>query len=294
LTGALRASQMDAGARPPPSRSLPVRGSTTIDLSWTSPDFSSNVYDIRSQSAIHRTRPARPSPGSHLPVPSTRRGHTDAAPSPTVGKTRGELRTRRPLQLDPRRIEAKRVRRLSTAIAAGVKDWAHVFLCAALPKGHKSPWNRPTARWSLVPSVSTCAKVSEAEGLWSTAGSRPCSSPTKLCEPDQESSGAARLPDSAPRSSSVPATTRSHVRQGTPEVADRSRGGDPDGRPTINEGWERDWRGARATGPRDRAERSIARPGDRLAGSWANEGPVLTAWPNEEKRAGDDRRRLPA
>ena len=68
--------------------------------------------------------------------------------------TRGELDTPA-LLLDLDRFEAN-VRRLSTAIAAGGKDWR------PHSKGHKSPWIA-RRQMELGAIGVTCAKVSEAE-----------------------------------------------------------------------------------------------------------------------------------
>ena len=275
LTGALRASQNAAGARPPPSRSLHVRR-RRHRTTWTSPDdrtASRRTYTIYEVSRHPSTRAA----DRHrvLPVPSTRSG-TAPSPSPTVGMTRGELDTPA-LLLDLDRFEAN-VRPPVDRHRGGRQGLAPPL------QGPQVALDRPPPDGASVPSASPAPR-SPRPRSWSTAASRPSSSPTSL-RPGSRSSGR-HVSRTAPRSSSAP-TTRSTSGWHPRSATDRRRR-DPDGR-----------RHQRRHGPDRRRcrvdRRSSSRgaidraPGVRLAGIMGYEGHALTAWPNEEKRAETDRR----
>ncbi len=202
-------------------------------------------------------------------MPSTRPG-TAPSPSPTVGMTRGELDTPA-LLLDLDRFEAN-VRRLSTAIAAGGKDWR------PHSKGHKSPWIA-RRQMELGAIGVTCAKVSEAEvmvdgGIPSVLIANELAARIKV-------ERAARLQDRA--EVLICADDPFHVRLASEVATDL--GVEIPMVVDINVGMERT--GVAPGRPALEIARAIDRaPGVRLAGIMGYEGHVLTAWPNEEKRAG--------
>jgi D-serine deaminase-like pyridoxal phosphate-dependent protein len=202
-------------------------------------------------------------------VPSTRPG-TAPSPSPTVGMTRGELDTPA-LLLDLDRFEAN-VRRLSSAIAAGGKDWR------PHSKGHKSPWIA-RRQMELGAIGVTCAKVSEAEvmvdgGIPSVLIANELAARVKV-------ERAARLQDRA--EVLICADDPFHVRLASDVATDL--GVEIPMVVDINVGMERT--GVAPGRPALEIARAIDRaPGVRLAGIMGYEGHVLTAWPNEEKRAG--------
>ena len=193
-----------------------------------------------------------------------------ADPMPTVGMSRGELDTPA-LLLDLDRFEAN-VRRLSTAIAAGGKDWR------PHSKGHKSPWiARRQMEFGAIGV--TCAKVSEAEvmvegGIPSVLVANELATRTKV-------ERAARLQDRA--EVIICADDPFHVRLASEVATDL--GVEIPMVVDINVGMERT--GVAPGRPALEIARAIDRaPGVRLAGIMGYEGHVLTAWPNEEKRDG--------
>ena len=202
-------------------------------------------------------------------MPSIRSG-TAPSPSPTVGMTRGELDTPA-LLLDLDRFEAN-VRRLSGAIAAGGKDWR------PHSKGHKSPWIA-RRQMELGAIGVTCAKVSEAEvmvdgGIPSVLVANELANRAKV-------ERAARL--QARAEVLICADDPFHVRLASEVASDL--GVEIPMVVDINVGMERT--GVTPGRPALEIARAIDRaPGVRLAGIMGYEGHVLTAWPNEEKRAG--------
>jgi len=205
-------------------------------------------------------------------VPSTR-PPTAPTPTPTppvVGMTRDALDSPA-LLLDLDRFEAN-VRRLTSAITAGGKDWR------PHSKGHKSPW---IARRQIELGAIgvTCAKVSEAEVM--VAGGVSSVLIANELAARHKVERAARL--QADAEVMICADDPFHVRLAS-EVATDLRVEIPmvvD----INVGMERT--GVAPGRPALEIARAIDRaPGLRLAGIMGYEGHVLTAWPNEEKRAG--------
>ena len=166
----------------------------------------------------------------------------------------------------------RNVERLSTAIAAGGKDWR------PHSKGHKSPWIA-RRQMELGAIGVTCAKVSEAEVM--VDGGIPSILVANELATRIKVERAARLQDRA--EVIICADDPFHVRLGL-RGRRRGRGRHPDGR-----------RHQRRDGPDRRRRRvrpalELARPidrapGVRLAGIMGYEGHTLTAWPNEEKRA---------
>jgi D-serine deaminase-like pyridoxal phosphate-dependent protein len=190
--------------------------------------------------------------------------------SPAVGMTKAELDT--PVMLlDLDRFEAN-ARRLSSAIAAGGKNWR------PHSKGHKSPWIAQR-QMELGAIGVTCAKVSEAEVM--VAGGVPSILIANELVTGRKVERAARLLDRAevmicaddPFHVQLASAVATDLDVEIPMVVDINIGmhrtGVAPGRPALEI--------ARAI---DRA------PGLRLAGIMGYEGHVLTAWPNEEKLAG--------
>jgi D-serine deaminase-like pyridoxal phosphate-dependent protein len=190
--------------------------------------------------------------------------------SPAVGMTRAELDT--PVMLlDLDRFEAN-AQRLSNAIRAGGKDWR------PHSKGHKSPWiARRQMEFGAIGV--TCAKVSEAEVM--VDGGVPSILIANELVTRRKVERAARLQDRA--EVLICADDAFHVRLAStvatelgveiPIVID------------VNVGMDRT--GVAPGRPALELARAIDRaPGVRLAGIMGYEGHVLTAWPNEEKRAG--------
>jgi D-serine deaminase-like pyridoxal phosphate-dependent protein len=172
--------------------------------------------------------------------------------------------------LDLDRFEAN-VRRLSTAIAAGGKDWR------PHSKGHKSPW---VARRQMDFGAIgvTCAKVSEAEVM--VDGGVPSVLIAYELATRRKVERAARLQARAdvmicaddPFHVRLASEVASDLRVEIPMVVD------------VNVGMNRT--GVAPGPPALEIARAIDRaPGLRLAGIMGYEGHVLTAWPNEEKLA---------
>lgn len=189
--------------------------------------------------------------------------------SPAAGMTTAELDT--PVMLlDLDRFEAN-VRRLSTAIAAGGKQWR------PHSKGHKSPWIARRQAEAGAIGV-TCAKVSEAE-VMVDGGVRSVLIANELVT-RRKLERVARL--QARAEVMVCADDPFHVRLASdvatdvgvviPLVID------------VNIGMNRT--GVAPGPPALELARAIdAAPGLRMAGIMGYEGHVLTAWPNEEKRS---------
>ena len=190
--------------------------------------------------------------------------------SPTVGMTKAELDT--PVMLlDLDRFEAN-TRRLSSAIREGGKDWR------PHSKGHKSPWiARRQMEFGAIGV--TCAKVSEAE-VMVDGGVRSVLIANELVT-RRKVERAAQLLDRA--DVMICADDPFHVQLASavardldveiPMVVD------------VNVGMDRT--GVAPGRPALEIARAIDRaPGLRLAGIMGYEGHVLTAWPDEEKRAG--------
>jgi D-serine deaminase-like pyridoxal phosphate-dependent protein len=205
-------------------------------------------------------------------VPSTR---PPTAPTPTsgppaVGMTRDALDTPA-LLLDLDRFEAN-VGRLMSAVSAGGKDWR------PHSKGHKAPW---IARRQIeLGAVGvTCAKVSEAEvmvegGVSSILIANELAARHKV-------ERAARL--QADAEVMICADDPFHVRLASEVASDL--GVEIPMVVDINVGMERT--GVAPGRPALEIARAIDQArGLRLAGIMGYEGHVLTAWPNEEKRAG--------
>jgi D-serine deaminase-like pyridoxal phosphate-dependent protein len=190
--------------------------------------------------------------------------------SPALGMTKAELDT--PVMLlDLDRFDAN-ARRLSSAIAAGGKDWR------PHSKGHKSPWIA-RRQMELGAIGVTCAKVSEAEVM--VDGGIPSVLIAYELVTRRKVERAARLQERA--EVMICADDPFHVRLASevatdlaveiPMVID------------INVGMDRT--GVAPGQPALEIARAIDRaPGLRLAGIMGYEGHVLTAWPNEEKLAG--------
>lgn len=191
-------------------------------------------------------------------------------PSPSVGMTRAELDT--PVMLlDLDRFEAN-AHRLSSAIAAGGKDWR------PHSKGHKSPWI--AGRQMALGAIGvTCAKVSEAEVM--VEGGVPSILIANELVTRRKVERAARLLDRA--EVMICADDPFEVRLASEVAADL--GVEIPMIVDINVGMDRT--GVAPGRPALEIARAIDRaPGLRLAGIMGYEGHVLTAWPNEEKRAG--------
>lgn len=175
------------------------------------------------------------------------------------------------LLLDLDRFEAN-VERLMSAISAGGKDWR------PHSKGHKAPW---IARRQIeLGAVGvTCAKVSEAEvmvegGVSSILIANELATRHKV-------ERAARL--QADAEVMICADDPFHVRLASEVATDL--GVEIPMVVDINVGMERT--GVAPGRPAVEIARAIDRArGLRLAGIMGYEGHVLTAWPNEEKRAG--------
>lgn len=173
--------------------------------------------------------------------------------------------------LDLDRFDAN-VRRLSSAIAAGGKDWR------PHSKGHKSPWiARRQIEFGAIGV--TCAKVSEAEVM--VDGGVPSVLVANELVTRRKVERAARL--QARAEVMICADDPFHVRLASevatdlgvqiPMVVD------------VNVGMDRT--GVAPGQPALEIARAIDRaPGLQLAGIMGYEGHVLTAWPNEEKLAG--------
>lgn len=190
--------------------------------------------------------------------------------SPAVGMTKADLDT--PVMLlDLDRFEAN-ARRLSSAIAAGGKDWR------PHSKGHKSPWIA-RRQMELGAIGVTCAKVSEAEVM--VDGGIPSVLIANELVTRYKVERAARL--QARAEVMICADDPFHVRLASevatdlaieiPMVID------------VNVGMERT--GVFPGQPALELARAIDQaPGLHLAGIMGYEGHVLTAWPNEAKMAG--------
>ena len=191
-----------------------------------------------------------------------------ASTDPRIGRTRSELDTPA-LLLDLGRFEAN-MDRLSTAIAAGGKQWR------PHSKGHKSPW---VARRQMDFGAIgvTCAKVSEAEvmvdgGIPSILVANELATRTKV-------ERAARLQSRA--EVMICADDPYHVELASAVGVDA--GVDIPMVVDLNVGMDRT--GVSPGPPALELARAIDRaPGVRLAGIMGYEGHTLTAWPNEEKR----------
>jgi D-serine deaminase-like pyridoxal phosphate-dependent protein len=184
--------------------------------------------------------------------------------------TRGELDTPA-LLLDLDRFE-RNVGRLSSAIAAGGKDWR------PHSKGHKSPWiARRQMEFGAIGV--TCAKVSEAEVM--VEGGVPSVLVANELATRRKVERAARLQDRA--EVMICADDPFHVELASGVATDL--GVEIPMLVDINVGMERT--GVAPGRPALELARAIDRaPGLRLAGIMGYEGHVLLAWPNEEKRAG--------
>jgi D-serine deaminase-like pyridoxal phosphate-dependent protein len=163
------------------------------------------------------------------------------------------------------------VRRLSTAIVAGGKDWR------PHSKGHKAPWIALRQMEAGAVGV-TCAKVSEAEVM--VEGGVPSVLIAYELATRRKVERAARLLDRA--EVMICADDPFHVRLAS-EVATDLRVEIPM-LVDVNVGMNRT--GVMPGGPALEIARAIeTAPGLRLAGIMGYEGHVLTAWPNEEKLA---------
>lgn len=189
--------------------------------------------------------------------------------SPAVGMTKAELDT--PVMvLDLNRFDAN-VRRMSSAIAAGGKDWR------PHSKGHKSPW---IARRQLEAGAIgvTCAKVSEAEVMVEGGVPSVLIANELVTRPKVER--AAQLLDRA--EVMICADDPFHVRLASEVATDL--GVEIPMVVDINVGMDRT--GVAPGPPALEIAREIDRArGLRLAGIMGYEGHVLTAWPSEEKLA---------
>ncbi len=190
--------------------------------------------------------------------------------SPAVGMTVDELDTPAML-LDLDRFEAN-AQRLSSAIAEGGKQWR------PHSKGHKSPWIAQRQIEFGAIGV-TCAKVSEAEVM--VDGGIPSVLIANELVTRRKVERAARLLDRAEVMICADATFEVDLASSVatdlgveiPMLVD------------INVGMDRT--GVTPGQAALEIARAIHRaPGVRLAGIMGYEGHVLTAWPNEEKRAG--------
>lgn len=191
-------------------------------------------------------------------------------PSPAVGMTKADLDTPA-LLLDLDRFEAN-ARRLSGAIREGGKDWR------PHSKGHKSPWIAQR-QIELGAIGVTCAKVSEAEVM--VDGGVPSVLIANELATRRKVERAARL--QARAEVMICADDPFHVRLASQVATDL--GVEIPMVVDINVGMERT--GVAPGTPAREIARAIDRaPGLRLAGIMGYEGHVLTAWPNEEKRAG--------
>ncbi|HEV8489901.1 MAG TPA: alanine racemase [Candidatus Limnocylindrales bacterium] len=195
------------------------------------------------------------------------------SPHPLVGLAKADLDT--PVMvLDLDRFDAN-ARRLSSAIAAGGKDWR------PHSKGHKSPWIA-RRQMELGAIGVTCAKPSEAAvmvdgGITSILIANELATRQKVeliagLESRAEIMICADDPFHVRLASEVATSAGVQI----PMVVD------------INIGMDRT--GVAPGPPALELARAIDRaPGLRLAGIMGYEGHVLTAWPNEEKRAGTER-----
>ena len=193
-----------------------------------------------------------------------------APPAPAAGMHRSELDTPAML-LDLDRFEANATR-LATAIRAGGKDWR------PHSKGHKSPWiaQRQLALGAI---GVTCAKVSEAEVM--VDGGIPSVLIANELVTRSKVERVARLLDRA--DVMICADDEFEVELASAVGADL--GVEIGMLVDINVGMDRT--GVAPGRPALEIARAIDRaPGVRLAGIMGYEGHVLTAWPNEEKRAG--------
>jgi len=190
-------------------------------------------------------------------------------PESLVGRPKAELDTP-VLLLDLDRFEAN-VRRLSGAIASSGKHWR------PHSKGHKSPWIAARQREAGAIGV-TCAKVSEAEVM--VDGGVPSVLIANELATRHKVMRAARL--QARAEVIICADDPFHVRLAA-EVAS-AVGVEIPMLVDINIGMDRT--GVAPGPPALELARSIDRaPGLRFAGIMGYEGHVLTAWPDEEKRA---------
>ena len=202
-------------------------------------------------------------------MPST----PEAAPtaSPTVGMTKAELDTP-VLLLDLDRFEAN----VAPAVVARSRPAARTG--APTPRA-TSRRGSPAARWSSGRSASPAPR-SPRPRSWSTAASQHPHR-QRARDPAQ---GRARRPAPGPRRGHDlrrrPVPRPASRRRSRPTSASRSRWSS-----TSTSAWTGPaWRPGR---PALELARAIDRaPGLRLAGIMGYEGHVLTAWPNEEKRAG--------
>ena len=197
------------------------------------------------------------------------RGSSPTA-SPAVGMTMAELDT--PVMLlDLDRFEAN-ARRLSSAIAAGGKDWR------PHSKGHKSPWIAHR-QMELGAIGVTCAKVSEAEVM--VDGGIPSVLIANELVTRRKVERAVRL--LARAQVMICADDPFHVRLASEVATDL--GVEIPMVVDINVGMDRT--GVLPGRPALELARAIDRAhGLRLAGIMGYEGHVLTAWPDEEKLAG--------
>lgn len=190
-------------------------------------------------------------------------------PAPLIGRPKAELDTP-VLLLDLDRFEAN-VRLLSGAIAAGGKQWR------PHSKGHKSPWIAARQREAGAIGV-TCAKVSEAEVM--VEGGVPSVLIANELATRHKVMRAAHLQSRA--EVIICADHPFHVRLASEVATDT--GTEIPMLVNINIGMDRT---GVAPGPAAlELARTIDRaPGLRFAGIMGYEGHVLTAWPDEEKRA---------
>jgi D-serine deaminase-like pyridoxal phosphate-dependent protein len=186
-----------------------------------------------------------------------------------IGRAKAELDTPA-LLLDLGRFEAN-VGRLSATIAAGGKNWR------PHSKGHKSPWIARRQMDFGAIGV-TCAKISEAEVM--VEGGIPSVLVANELATRQKVEVAARL--QARAEVMICADDPFHVRLASDVASDA--GVQIPMVVDINIGMDRT---GVSPGP---AALELARaidlaPGLRMAGIMGYEGHVLTAWPNEDKRA---------
>ncbi len=211
--------------------------------------------------------------GSHGPGAASSAGRpvattSAAATDPRVGRPKADLDTPA-LLLDLGRFEAN-VGRLSSAIAAGGKDWR------PHSKGHKSPWIARRQMDFGAIGV-TCAKISEAEVM--VDGGIPSILVANELATRVKVERAARL--QARAEVMICADDPYHVRLAAdvgvaagvdiPMVVDLNVGMDRTG---VTPG----------LAALELARQIDRAPGLRFAGIMGYEGHVLTAWPNEEKR----------
>jgi D-serine deaminase-like pyridoxal phosphate-dependent protein len=198
-------------------------------------------------------------------VPTT----SPASPATLIGRSRAELDTPA-LLLDLARFE-RNVERLASTILGGGKDWR------PHSKGHKSPWIAQRQIAAGAVGV-TCAKISEAE-VMVDGGVASVLVANELAT-RQKADRAARLQSRA--EVLICADDPLHVRVASEAAV--AAGVEIPMLVDINIGMDRT---GVTPGP---AALELARAIDRadglrFAGLFGYEGHVLTAWPNEEKRA---------